>query len=139
MIKKCILSLLMIVLIKLAGAQVMAQKKEWITIKSPNLKCWQCKALLEKYLISENESTMQSGIVQRKYNLIVGEIRIQYYPDRVTPDEIRTVINNAGFDTEDAKAEPEPYKKLPPICKRAEDGGGQQKGAPPCHIEPYQP
>ena len=120
------------------NAQVMAQKKEWITIKSSNLKCWQCKDILEKYLTSENESTMESGIVQRRYNLISGEIRLQYYPDRVTPDVIRTVLLNAGFDADSLKAESEPYKKLPPICKRAEDGGGPTKGKP-CHIPPYNP
>ena len=117
-------------------AQVMAAKKEWITIKSTNLKCWECKEKLEKYLTSENESTMESGIIQRRYNLISGEIRIQYFPDRVTPDVIRTVLNNAGYDADDTKAEPEAYKKLSPLCKRAEDGGGPQKGKP-CHLEPY--
>ena len=79
---------------------------------------------------------MESGIIQRRYNLISGEIRIQYFPDRVTPDVIRTVLNNAGYDADDTKAEPEAYKKLSPLCKRAEDGGGPQKGKP-CHLEPY--
>jgi hypothetical protein len=57
-------------------------------------------------------------------------------PDRVTPDEIRTAMNNAGFDADTTKAEPDVYKVLPPICKRPEDGGGPQKGKP-CHIPPY--
>lgn len=117
-------------------AQVMAEKPVWITIKSGNLKCWQCKDRLEKYLISENESTMQSGMLQRRYNLINGELRVQYLPDRVSVDVIRTVINNAGFDADEEKADSTMYKKLPPECKRAEEGGGPQKGRP-CHVPPY--
>jgi len=116
-------------------AQVMPTRAQWITIKSDNLKCWECKERLEKYLISENESTLDNGILQRRYNLISGEIRIQYSSDRVQPDMIRTVINNAGFDADNQKAEEDAYKLLPPICKRAEDGGGPQKGKP-CHLEP---
>jgi hypothetical protein len=44
-------------------------------------------------------------------------------------------LNNAGFDADDSKAEESAYKKLPPICKRAADGGGPQKGKP-CHMQP---
>ena len=138
MIRKLVFAVAVLCISHIARAQVMAQKKEWLTIRSANLKCWQCKDILEKYLTSENESTMESGIVQRRYNLISGEIRLQYYPDRVTPDVIRTVLANAGFDADSLKAEPEPYKKLPPICKRAKDGGGPTKGKP-CHIPPYNP
>ncbi|MFY8003888.1 MAG: hypothetical protein ACOVNR_03565 [Chitinophagaceae bacterium] len=116
-------------------AQVMAQKAQWVTITSANLKCWTCKEKLEKYLISENESTMESGILQRKYNLVKGEIRIQFLPDRVSVDVIKTVINNAGFDADAELAEPEAYKKLPPICKREADGGGPKPGKP-CHVAP---
>lgn len=118
------------------NAQVMAAKAQWITIKSANLKCWECKEKLEKYLVRENEDAMQSGMLKRTYNLLAGEIRVQYLPDRVTPDNIRTAINNAGFDADSTLATPDAYKLLPPICKRKEEGGGPQKGKP-CHIEPY--
>lgn len=136
MAKKFLLAAIIFCLAYSVHAQVMPGRAEWITIKSANLKCWECKERLEKYLVSENESTMESGMLQRRYNLILGEIRIQYSPDRVKPDVIRTVINNAGFDADNEKADDEAYKKLPPICKRAEDGGGPQKGKP-CHMQPY--
>jgi hypothetical protein len=134
--KKTFLLITIVLGVLNVSAQVMPQKVQWITIKSANLKCWQCKDKLEDYLVSENESTMQSGMVERKYNLLAGEIRIKYYPDRVTPDVIKTVINNAGFDADSTKAEPSAYKLLPPICKRQEDGGGPTKGKP-CHMQPY--
>jgi hypothetical protein len=118
------------------SAHAQQPKSEWVTIKSPNLKCWECKERLERYLIVENKSNMESGLIQWKINLLQGEIKLQYWPDRVDPDNIRIALNNAGFDADSTKAEESAYKKLPPICKRAEDGGGPLKGGKPCHIPP---
>lgn len=120
-----------------AQSQLKAQsaKPVWITIKSDNLKCWQCKEELNKYLIVENKANMESGIMQWKINLLQGEIRLQYLPDRTSAEAIRAALNNAGFDADDQKAEPDAYKSLPAPCKRAAEGGGPQKGKP-CHIAP---
>jgi mercuric ion binding protein len=115
-----------------AGAQ--QQKPEWVTIKSANLKCWECKERLDKWLLKEKGIT-ESGITNWKINLLQGEIKVQYLPNYITPDGIRISLNNAGFDADAEKAEPDAYKKLPPSCKRAEDGGGPQKGKS-CHVQP---
>ncbi|MBN8719012.1 hypothetical protein SAMN05444410_11555 [Hydrobacter penzbergensis] len=109
-------------------------KPEWVTIKSANLRCWECKERLDRYLLLEKDNT-DNGILQWKINLLQGEIRVQFLPDRTTTGAIKAALNNAGFDADAEKAEPEAYKKLPPVCKRAEDGGGPQKGKP-CHIPP---
>jgi len=118
-------------------AQMQAQesKVQWITIKSANLKCWECRESLDKYLIVENKSNMEGGIIQWKFFLLQGEIKLQYYPDRVTPDMIRTALNNAGFDADNEIATEEAYKTLPLACKRANEGGGPQPRKP-CHLEP---
>ncbi len=115
-----------------ADAQVMSAKATWVTIKSNNLKCWPCQQALERYLTVENKSNFESGILQWKINLLQGEIRLQYLPDRVTADQIKEAITGAGFDADELKADSVAYKSIPPICKRAEDGGGPQKGKP-CH------
>jgi len=119
--------------------QVYAQqpKQQWVTIKSDNLKCWECKVILEKYLVQANKSTMESGLIQWKINLLQGEIKVQFWPDRADESMIKAALNNAGFDANEEKAVPESYAKLPPICKRAEDGGGP-KPPKPCHIPPVQ-
>ncbi|NCI46342.1 heavy-metal-associated domain-containing protein [Sediminibacterium soli] len=117
------------------AANAQQPKPLWITIKSANLKCWECKEKLEKFLIVENKSNMESGIAQWKINLLQGEIRLQYLPDRTNPETIRAAINNAGFDADNEKAEADAYKALPAACKRAEEGGGPQKGKP-CHVPP---
>ncbi len=107
---------------------------KWVTIKSANLRCWECRDALDKYLLKEKGLT-ENGIVQWKINLLQGEIRIQFLPDHTNADALKTTLNNAGFDADDQKAEPESYKKIPPSCKRAEDGGGPQKNKP-CHVPP---
>ncbi len=117
--------------------QAQESKVQWLTVKSANLKCWECKDVLERYLIVENKANMEGGIIQWKFNLLQGEIKFQYYPDRVNPDMIRTALNNAGFDADKELATPEAYKTLPTICRRAADGGGPQPKKP-CHLEPVE-
>jgi mercuric ion binding protein len=132
--KKIIYSLLILTCFS-AATHAQQPKPQWVTIKSPNLKCWECRDRLEKYLLVENKSSMESGMMQWKINLLQGEIKVQYLPDRTNPEVIRTAMNNAGFDADDSKADEESYKKLPQACKRAADGGGPQKGKP-CHVQP---
>jgi periplasmic mercuric ion binding protein len=117
------------------AASAQQPKAQWLTIKSENLKCWECKKLLEEYLNKVNGTLFEKGLIQWKFYLIKGEVRIQYLPDRANPNAIKTAIANAGFDAEEIKATPEAYKTLPPACKRAEEGGGPKKGKP-CHMEP---
>ena len=126
----------LIVVFLIGSLSVRAQqpKAEWVIIKSANLRCWECKERLDKYLLLEKNNT-DSGILQWKTNLLQGEIRVQFLPDRTTAGAIKAALNNAGFDADGEKAEPEAYKKLPPVCKRTEDGGGPQKGKP-CHMPP---
>jgi len=115
--------------------QVMAAKPQWVTIKSANLHCWECKEKLDNYLTIENNANFQNGMIKWSYNLISGEIKVNFLPDRVSVDDIRTAMNNAGFDADTTKAEELAYKKLPPACKYNSEGGGPKKGQP-CHIQP---
>ncbi|MGB4724618.1 MAG: hypothetical protein WBH12_04910 [Sediminibacterium sp.] len=131
--KKIFVALLFLIVAHTASAQ--SAKAEWVILKSNNLKCWECKDVLDKYLTKEKDNT-EGGIVQWKINLLQGEVRIQFLPDRTSADEVRVAVNNAGFDTDKEKALDEAYKKLPPSCKRAEEGGGPQLRKP-CHVKPY--
>lgn len=110
-------------------------KPEWATIKTPALRCWECKKGVEEYFAKEIEQT-EGGIIKLQINLLSGTCRVQYWPSRVDLDYIRTVFANAGYDADEVKAEPDSYKKLKPACKRPEDGGGPQKGKP-CHVQPF--
>ena len=129
-----------LLMLLMAGLVVMSfgqnHKPEWATIKTPNLRCWECKKRLEDYMAKEIVQT-ESGIIKMQINLLSGTTRVQYWPDRVNINYIETAFANAGFDADEIKAEPDSYKKLPPSCKRIDEGGGPQKGKP-CHMEPFQ-
>jgi len=133
--KKFIFLSLAIVIVQFVKAQVMPAKPQWATIKSANLHCWECKERLDRYLLTENNANFDNGMLKWNYNLINGEIKVYFLPDRVTVDDIRTAMNNAGFDADSTKAEPLEYKRLPPSCKLISEGGGPKKGQP-CHLPP---
>ena len=118
-----------------AQSQVMQQKALWATISMPQLKCWVCKDKVDKFLLTEKGPNGDAGIIKWTIAMNTGTLKIQYVPDRITLDYIRTTLNNAGYDADSTKAEPDAYKQLPPICKRADDGGGPQKGKP-CSLPP---
>ncbi len=111
------------------------RKQEWATIKTPNVRCWECKQRLEDYMAREISQT-QSGITKMQINLLSGTTRVQYWTDRVSLNYIQTAFANAGFDADSIKANEDSYKKLPPACKRIEEGGGPKKGKP-CHQQPF--
>lgn len=105
-------------------AQVMQSKPQWGTISVPQLKCWECQQRLNQYLTREKGPNTDAGIVQWKTDLRNGILKIQYIPDRITLDYIRTAVANAGFDADSVTAEETTYKRLPPACKKASDGAG---------------
>jgi mercuric ion binding protein len=136
--KKIVLSLLLFCSAGAIHAQVMSAKPQWITLNVPQLKCWECKDRLDKYLLRETGPNGDNGIIKWTANMSSGTLKIEYVPDRITLDFIKTAINNAGFDVDSTTATPDAYKTLPPICKRASEGGGQIKGQPPCKLPPDQ-
>lgn len=130
------LVLIVIVIISIATTSFAQNRKpEWATIKTPNVRCWECKQRLEDYMAREISQT-QSGIMKMQINLLSGTTRVQYWPDRVSLNYIQTAFANAGFDADSIKATEDSYKKLPPSCKRNEEGGGPKKGKP-CHQQPF--
>ncbi|MDQ2752756.1 MAG: hypothetical protein M3R72_07015 [Bacteroidota bacterium] len=134
--KKLIIAALLFGSVSATHAQVMQAKAQWATLSVPQLKCWECKDRLDKYLEREKGPTGDAGIIKWSVNMTSGTLRIQYAPDRMNLETIKTAINNAGFDVDSAKATPDSYAKLPPVCKRASEGGGQLKGKPPCKLPP---
>ncbi len=129
------LFLLLIAVITVSATSLAQNRKpEWLTINTPNVRCWECKKRLEDYMAREIQGN-QSGVIKMTINLLSGTTRVQYWPDRTNPNNIKTSFNNAGFDADEMKATDESYKTLPPACKRNEEGGGPKKGKP-CHMNP---
>ncbi len=118
-------------------AQVLQNKAVWSSFTVPQMKCWECKDRLEKYLTKETGASdgNEAAVFKVQVNMFNGTVRVQYAPDRVTVDYLRAAIANAGYDVDTVKANPDSYKVLPPVCKRKEEGGGPKKGVP-CNIPP---
>lgn len=133
--RKIFLLIVLFIGTKHIDAQVMQARAQWATLKVPQLKCWECKNRLEQYLSREKGPNDDAGIVRWTISMPAATLRIQYFPDRITLDYIRTAVANAGFDVDTMKANEDSYKMLPPVCKRPEDGGGPQKGKP-CTLPP---
>jgi mercuric ion binding protein len=127
--------MLCVVLMFAFSSNAQEKRPEWATLKIPQIKCWECKERLDRYLLKEKGPNDDGGIIRWTIAVASGTMRIQFIPSRINLNYIKTAINNAGFDVDDMKAEEEAYKKLQPLCKRAEEGGGPQKGKP-CHLPP---
>lgn len=72
------------------------------------------KPLLEKEIMLTRG--VKSVVIDGKAQTIT----VKYKPKRVTPDKIRTVISNAGYDADTVKANPKAYEKLDGCCKKKE-------------------
>lgn len=92
-----------------------------VTIKTPNALCEACKTRIESYL-KRYDGITEVTVYYRK-----GETKVKYYTDRINIEEIRTAINNCGYDADDELANEDAYNRLPRTCKKFEDGGGHPK------------
>lgn len=101
-------------------------------IKTPNIRCEDCKKRVTTYL------DRYDGIQYININTHKGEVQVKYLTDRINIEEIKTAIANAGFDADDVEANPESYKRLPKTCKKFEDGGAHPKPKDPPPTAPAQ-
>ena len=96
-----------------------AQQKKPITVKiqTPTAICDDCKKRIEEYLKYEEGITKVVVYPKSKYT------QVTYLADRTNIENIKTAINNVGYDADDTKATEDSYKLLPKTCKKPEDGG----------------
>src|SRR6516225_4389524 len=88
-------------------AQFMQLQATCASIKVQQLKCLECQQRLDNFLVREKGPNTDAGIIQWKSDLHNGILKIQYFPDRIALDYIRTEIANAGFDADTVTAEPD--------------------------------
>ncbi len=101
----------------------MAQVKpvEIIVIKTPNALCENCKKRIEAYV------KPYDGVMEITVNFKKGETRVKYVTDRINSEELKAYIANCGYDADDVLAAEDAYNRLPPACKKYEDGGGHPR------------
>ena len=96
------------------SAPVKPKKAEAVTIQASAV-CESCKNRIEKALKSAD------GIITASLNLDDKKIKVKYDPDKTTPDQIRTLIANTGYDADGVKKNPDAFTALPKCCQK--EGG----------------
>ncbi|MES2556167.1 MAG: heavy-metal-associated domain-containing protein [Bacteroidota bacterium] len=79
--------------------------------------CGQCEERLESGL------NFTKGVSFAELNLETQDVTIKYSTKKITPEKLRTIINELGYDADGTKAKPEALEKLPACCKP----GGMEK------------
>jgi copper chaperone CopZ len=82
-----------------------------IKIKTSS-ECTICKEKIEKALMNNK------GIHSSNLNLRTKIVTVEYYKDKIKPDEIRQIISKTGYAADNIPADPTAYNNLPMCCKR---------------------
>lgn len=74
--------------------------------------CDMCKKTIETKLSGT------PGIRFASLSMVTKKATVRYLPEKITPDKIRRVITDLGYDADAAKGNQEAYKALPACCKK---------------------
>ena len=94
-------------------AQTKAVQK--VVISTPTVQCSMCKSKIETSLFKQN------GINAVKVDYKKKTTTVTYVTDRTSPERLRAMIANLGYDADDYIAEESAYKRLPACCKKPAD------------------
>jgi periplasmic mercuric ion binding protein len=103
------------------GASAQTKASQTAKISLPTVQCGMCKEKIETYL--KRYDGIQSVVVNYKRK----EATVKFLTDRITEEDIKAAIANAGYDANEVAANPESYQKLPKCCKKPEDRGVKPK------------
>ena len=95
-------------------------KTEVVNIQTSAI-CESCKARIERALKST------PGVAEANLNLDNKKIKVKYYPEKITADQIRTVIANTGYDADNVKKTETAFNNLPHCCQKAGGSCEHQK------------
>lgn len=104
-----------------AVTNAQTKASQTIKISVPTVQCDMCKSKIETYLKRYDGVTFINVNVKRK------EAVVKYLTDRITEEDIKTAISNAGYDANEIAANPQSYQQLPACCKKPEPGSGMKK------------
>jgi mercuric ion binding protein len=107
--KKAIFNILAALLLTMNLAFADGDKE--IKIKTSAI-CEMCKARLERNL------GLSKGIKEANLDLTDKVITVKYNPGKTTPEAIKTIINNTGYDADLQPANQKAHDKLPSCCRK---------------------
>ena len=109
---KSFLNAFLVIAIMSVGVQAIgASKSKVVSIKTSAV-CGSCKARIEKAL------TSSEGVEAAVLNLNSQKVKVKYDPAKTSPEKLRAVVVNTGYNADDAKANEEAYHKLPGCCQK---------------------
>ena len=98
-------------LLPMAGDAAAAAKGEVVTIQTSAV-CEKCKARIEKAL------KVSDGVMEAYLNLNNKKVKVKYDSAKLSPDQIRTIISNTGYDADNVKANTTSFNSLPKCCRK---------------------
>jgi mercuric ion binding protein len=107
--KKTLISLLTVLLLSFQIAK--AEDEKVVKIKTTAV-CKMCKARIERTL------GLSKGIRESNLDLNDKVVMVKYNPKKTTPEAIRTIIINTGYDADELLANKKAHDKLPECCKK---------------------
>lgn len=75
--------------------------------------CGMCETTIEAALDTK-------GIIQADFELTNNKLTITYKPKKISEDQIHSIINDAGYDTEKSTCTAEQYARVHGCCKYRE-------------------
>ena len=98
------------IMITLFSANIFAKDVITKTSFKVNGNCDMCKSRIEK-------ATKTKGVKSANWNEQTHILTIVYVPAKISADQIKQNIANAGYDTDKFKSTAEDYNKLPQCCQ----------------------
>jgi periplasmic mercuric ion binding protein len=101
-----------------ASVNVMCQSKSkfvQVEIKT-TAQCGMCKDRIEGAFAYEK------GVKKSELNLTNKVVTVTYDPNKTTPDKLRQMLSNLGYDADGVLADPVAYKALPKCCQKPANG-----------------
>lgn len=86
-------------------------KTKVVNIKTSAI-CGSCKARIEKALKAA------PGVEEAMLNLDSKQVKVKYNTDVTTPEKLREVVSNLGYNADEVKANADAYTKLPKCCQK---------------------
>lgn len=113
---KSFLSAMMLIAVLSIGLEAAVKPKaETVNIQTSAI-CQSCKNRIEKALRSVE------GVQEAALNLGNKKVRVKYDPAKISPDQIRDVIANTGYDADGVKKNQDAFMKLPDCCQKPTGG-----------------
>lgn len=112
------IAIVLLSVVFLAPTNAHAQKAKLDTVKiKTSAECDMCKTKLE------TELGRSKGVKSANLDLTTREVTVVYNSTKTTPDKLRTLISNIGYDADNVKANNRMQKKLPDCCQPGADPG----------------